>query len=650
MTLFGLSPLDVGVVGAIALAFCVVGYHFHRRTSTTDEYLLAGRSCGGISIGMSLAAALIGGMTFLQLPSTSYYYGLKLLALPVAIWIAYPIASTCTLPLYHGLGLCSIFEYIEYRFDASTRVATLAVYLAWRLACLALLLAVPCQLLSYALDHAVPAWMLILFVGFTVTLYTSLGGMRAVIWTDVAQFTLMAIGVGLIVVTTISALDGGVLRVEQMADQLGRPSLPALRESWPEPWKFWSLLPGFVLVALFLVVGDQTLLQRCLSAASLKQARRSLLVAVSIVSLLLPVLAYGGLCLLAFYQDYPQSMRPKWVVNVDSNTRRSVTYPGTRSRPLLDDKGEPRKSLLTNAVAMDPTSGVPLIDWDSDRCDASTLPSQVAEGRILRPNSKEPFTDPSEITDSATGDPQIERLAMRWQGEIILHERAQQELVPRYLTRPLPPLATGLLAAAIFAAIASALDSALHATGTLVIVDLHQRLGLGRGLLARKRGKSPTDLNDRDEMSIVRPAIFALGATITLAALLLAQSRSACVFLCGTTVLASGPLLAVFVLGIFTRGATAFGAKFGLVIGLAVAVAIAASRANSSVLIDWPLDGLWTLGLSALATLLAGFVASLFVGRSLPNSELRGLVVGVGRLGNRESEPIEVITVREPDA
>jgi hypothetical protein len=348
---------------------------------------------------------------------------------------------------------------------------------------------------------------------------------------------------------------------------------------------------------------------------------------------------------LAFYQDNPQHLRPMWVTNVDSVTRKSITDPATRDRPLLDPAtGRPKRSLLTDKVEMDPASGQPLLDWNKDRLDATTIERLVAERRVLQPNSKEPLESVAGLIDDTHNAGRhglnIEQLAMRRGDEIILNVRAQDELMPRFITEQLPLGIAGLIMAALFAASMSSMDSGLNSICTLLVMDFHRRLGWGRSWLARRLNKSPVELSEADELRLARPLVLVIGVAATLFSLAVARIDNIFSIMIAVVNTFGGPLLAIFLLGVFTRRCTSAAAIASLVIGSLFTMWFMLANSQPAFRALWPFPAhiadIWSVSISVVFTFVFGWMLSFLFGRRKTTAELRGLVVGVGTLGHRD--------------
>ena len=627
--LAALTIVDYGVLALFLLAMVGLGVYFAGEQRSTKDFFLAGRAMNWFPLGMSLMATLISALTYTGLPGQAYEHGLKTLLIPLSVWIVLPVLVVVVLPIYRGLGLYTLYEYLELRFDARVRLLGSLVFIVWRFLWLGAVIYAPCKAVIIASGTNIPEWPLLVGLGLFTTLYTFLGGMKALIWTDVIQGLAMLGGVVVVIAGAWIGISGGSDRVTEVASGLSRLSPADFNFDWKAAWSLWGALPHWVLAHLSFYMADQITAQRFLCAKSVDAARTSYLANCIVLSILHPALIYIGLCLLAFYHDRPQEMQPEWVANIDNVTR----------VPMRDEGGRP---------LLDP----------ADLPSPQNVDELVRQQRLLKPNSKEPFTDAKELIDPETGELIIEKLAMRKptqgeiRGEIIVAKGAPEKMLPRFIAEHLPWGAAGLILAALLAACMSSIDSGVNSICTLLVMDIHRRYGVGKAWLARRLGKAPDDLTEADELWLGRPLTLVVGIAATLFSLLVAQVRDIFDIMVGVANTFGAPLLGVFLLGMFTRRCTAAGALVAMVAGGLCTVGIAAYNklAAAGIVPDkYAPHDIWIVTIGTLATLILGYSASLVIGKRKTNRELRGLVFGCGQGGVLASEE-EVTVIGEIEA
>lgn len=631
-----LTSIDYGVIAFFMLAMVGLGFYFSGEQRTTQDFFLGGRSLGWFPLGMSLMATLISVLSYTGLPGQAYEVGLQCLLLPLSVWLALPIMVGVVLPIFRGLGLTSLFEYLELRFDSRTRLAGSLIYVVWRMLWLGGMIYAPCKLLIMASGTNIPEWVLISILGAVTTFYTFLGGMKAVVWTDVIQGLAMLGGVLVVVLGVWWQMTGGHERVTEVASGLGRLQLASFALDGRNAWYLWGALPHWFLVSLSFYAADQMTAQRFLSAKNVDTARTSYLAHCIVLTFLQPGLIYVGLCMLAFYQDHPREMQPNWVASLDNKTREVVR--DEQGRLLLDPKHHPDEEITVE-----------------------TIEPLVKEGRILKPNTREAYTNSEGLVDRDAGQVLVEKLLIRRppnereMSEVVVGKGAAEEMLPRFIADHLPWGAAGLMVAALVAACMSAIAAGLSSVCTLLVIDFHRRYGIGRAWLATKLGKTPASLTESDELKLAQPLMLAVGVGATLFAIGIAQVRDVFEMLIAIANTFGAPLLAVFLLGMFTRRCTAAGALFGLVTGSLLTVSITILnllQKHGFVAPEvWPFHDIWTVTFGVLFTLLVGYGASFLFGKPKSRAQLRGLVWGVGHLGVLAAEEeVPILGDIDPDA
>jgi SSS family transporter len=631
-----LTSIDYGIIAFYLVAVMALGFYFANEQRTTQDFFLGGRSFHWFPLGMSLMATLMSALSYTALPGQAYEYGLRCLILPLSVWLALPIMVGVVLPIYRGLGLYSLYEYLELRFDSRTRLAGSLIFVVWRMLWLGGMIYAPCKLLIMALGTNIPEWVLISLLGGVATFYTFLGGMKAVVWADVIQGLAMLGGVAIVILAVWWKTEGGHERVTEVASGFKRLQLATFVLDWGSAWCLWGALPHWFLANLAFHAADQMTAQRFLSAKSVDAARTSYLVNCLVLTLLQPGLIYIGLCMLTFYQDHPRKMQPNWVASIDNQSREVVT--DKQGRMLLDPAHHPEEEITVE-----------------------TIDQLVTEGRILRPNTREPYTKSEELIDRDAGQVLVEKLLMRrppnerQMSEVVVRQGAPEEMLPRFIAEHLPWGAAGLMVAALVAACLTAIAAGLNSIGTLLVMDFHRRYGIGRTWLAKRLGKTPESLTESDELGLAQPLTLVVGVGGTLFAIGVAQVRDTFGIMLAIANTCGAPLLAVFLLGMFTRRCTAGGAFCGLVTGGLLTVGIATlsllKKYGFVAAVVWPFHDIWTVTFGVLLTLVIGYGSSFLLGKPKSKSELRGLVWGVGHLGVLAAdEEVPILGDIEPDA
>ena len=306
--------LDYGIFAAYLLLTVAIGMLFVKGQRNLDEYFLAGRSMGSVVVAMTILASLFSGISFLASPSEGYANGPIFFLVNLGFFVATPITTLLFLPFFYRKRFFTAYQYLEERFSVQLRTLASASFIVRVLLWLAAATYAPALALEQA--TGMPLWFTILCTGILTTLYTTFGGMRAVIWTDVMQLIVLVGGQVAIVLVAVTRIPGGWTEVIQVGQEGGRLELSFS----PDPTvrlTLWGLIIGAAFMQLVQMATDQVSVQRYLSARSLKEAQRGLWLKLWMV---LPVTAifYGtGLVLYAFYQVHGDPLAAGRITKAD---------------------------------------------------------------------------------------------------------------------------------------------------------------------------------------------------------------------------------------------------------------------------------------------------------------------------------------------
>jgi len=312
----GLHWVDLTIIVCYLLLLSGIGYYFSRKQQTVDEFIRGSRKYGWLTLGLSLMAALNSGIDYVQAPAIGFAFGL-VYVMSILSWIpVYPWVSRITLPFYQRLNVYSTYEYLEQRFGLNVRLLAAGIFILWRVGWMGAAIYVPCLAVNAATGGQLDVSLMVLLLGLVVTFYTMLGGMKAVIWTDLAQFCVMFGGLAVTIWVVVGNIPGGFGEMMRVAHESGRLNLTTMGTPgigvWAQIKEFFSTeitFTGVVLVVtlsrLTAFTSDQIAIQRFQSSASLAEARRSYWVNAITDVVWIVVLAFVGLALFAYYRHFP---------------------------------------------------------------------------------------------------------------------------------------------------------------------------------------------------------------------------------------------------------------------------------------------------------------------------------------------------------
>jgi SSS family solute:Na+ symporter len=298
--LFALAWQDHAVVAAYLGALVLMGWHFARRKRTGDEYFLASRSVPWLAVGMSIIATLMSSLTYLSEPGEVWQSGLTtLLAKVWSMLTEMVVVLLVFIPLLMRFRFVSAYEYLGYRFGPRTR--RLAVVLFVCLVVTWMGFVVLAMSRAVAQVTGLPLELVTATVGMVGTVYTVVGGMRAVIWKDVFQVVLM-IGGCVICLVYVSWKSGGTW-LPQWVDAAVAGGKGVTLASF-DPFQRISVLTfGLTMFVWHLCthLGNQMVVQRYFACSDLRAARRSFATAVAFGLLINALLVFVGLAMFFFY-------------------------------------------------------------------------------------------------------------------------------------------------------------------------------------------------------------------------------------------------------------------------------------------------------------------------------------------------------------
>lgn len=285
-------------------AVVAFGCWFARRSRTTKEFMAAGGRLPGWAVGLSLFGTFLSSNTFIGNPGKAYSdnwnFFVFSLTLPIGAWIA----SKWFVPFYRKSGEISAYSHLERRFGPWARIYTVICYLLTQISRSGTIL------LGVSLGmHAVTGWdirYIILATGVLVTIYTLVGGIEAVIWTDVIQSLVLSVG-AVVVITLLLGGEPGGAALLQSAEQADKFSLGSFDLDFTTS-TFWVVFLFGIFINLTNFGIDQNYIQRYHTAKSESAAKRSLWLGALVYIPVSAAFFLIGTLLFGFYQAHPEEL------------------------------------------------------------------------------------------------------------------------------------------------------------------------------------------------------------------------------------------------------------------------------------------------------------------------------------------------------
>ena len=300
------------VVAVYLLAMVVIGYGFMRRASaaSTDAYFRGGQRVPWWVAGLSIFATMLSAITFMAIPAKAYSENFNFWIGQWAMVLIVPLVVLFYLPYFRKLNITSAYEFLENRFNLASRLVASALFMLFHVGRVAIVLYLPALALSSATD--INIYAAILAIGLLCIIYTVMGGIEAVVWTDAIQAMVLLGGALLCLLIVIFNLDGGMATLVSIAGEDGK----GLVADWTgldfssSTNSGWVIFLGFLFASLPSYTAGQDVVQRYVTTPSEKDAARSLWLNLP-MALLGSLLFFGlGTALYAFYKTQPELLDP----------------------------------------------------------------------------------------------------------------------------------------------------------------------------------------------------------------------------------------------------------------------------------------------------------------------------------------------------
>ncbi|XP_075964371.1 solute carrier family 5 member 6 [Anarhichas minor] len=268
------------------------------RQRTTQEFLMADRSMSCLPISLSLIASFQSAVAIIGVPAEIYTHGTQYWFIGCAYFLGLLIPAHVFIPVLYKLRLSSVYEYLELRFCKAVRICGTLAFIFQTVIYMGICVYTPAFALNAVTGFEL--WAAVLATGLVCTLYTTMGGLKAVIWTDVFQTVVMFAGQLAVIVVGVHQT-GGVSEVWRKVQEGNRLSALDLNPDPTERHTFWTLGVGGVFLMLSLYGVNQAQVQRYLSARTEKEAVRSCYMAFPSLQLSLALGCVMGLVMFARY-------------------------------------------------------------------------------------------------------------------------------------------------------------------------------------------------------------------------------------------------------------------------------------------------------------------------------------------------------------
>jgi len=293
---------DIITVLVYLTGMLAVGFYFSKRNKTTEDYFVGGRAFSGWVIGLSMLGTIVSSATFLALPAAAFILDWRQLTVNLVVPFIAVLAVILFIPFFRRGKLTSAFEYLGERYGVVPRLYGTVSFIIMQLIRMAQILFLVSLVIQFL--TGAPIVLVIILTGLFIGVYTILGGIEAVIWTDVVQAIILLIGGVLCIVWVTIDLPGGIAQVFEIGMANNKFSLGEMRFDLDERTFYTVAILG-IINWLGIYAGDQNIVQRYASARSTREARKATLIYSAIALPMWTLFFFIGTSLFVYYLTFP---------------------------------------------------------------------------------------------------------------------------------------------------------------------------------------------------------------------------------------------------------------------------------------------------------------------------------------------------------
>jgi solute:Na+ symporter, SSS family len=511
------------VLGYLAY-ISIDGIRRARGTNRLEGYFLGNRNLPWWVVGLSVMATQLSAITMIGTTGQGASDGMRFVQFYFGLPVALIILGVTLVPFLHRAKVYTAYEYLERRFDARTRSLTSVLFLLSRGLSCGTIIAAPAVVFSSIFGWPV-AWSVAL-IGVPTVLYTMIGGVQAVAWTDVKQMLLVISALLAVIIVLLLRIPVNPDDALRIAGAAGRLNIFDFDFTLTKQYTFWSGIIGGTFLMLSYFGTDQSQVQRYLTARSVDEARSSHLISAYWKIPLQAMVLLVGVFVFVFYVFTPP---PLYYNPAQAARMKAADSPAYAAVERRFEDALARRTAAARALAAAPRS--------------ADAPARQA----FRDREREVTAVRTEALAAAT------RVSGTSAADV-------NYIIPHFVLTQLPLGLAGIFIAAVIAAAMSAVAGELASLASITVIDMYRRW-------VRQQA------DDAHYLAVSRAATGAWGLFACLVATFAANLGSLIEVVNRFGSFFYGSILGVFLLAMIprTRGSGAF---FGLIAGMTAVGAV----------------------------------------------------------------------------
>lgn len=306
--------LNYAVIAGYFIISLGIGLYFSYKQRSTDDYFVGGGRIPWWASGLSVFGTLLSAITFMAIPAKSFTTDWSFFFLNIAAIVITPVIAYLFIPYFNKLKITTAYEFLENRFNYTARAFGSLSFILFQLGRIGIVLLLPSLAISIVTGVSVETSILIM--GIICIVYTTFGGIEAVIWTDVFQVIILMGGSVLAVVWILMHTEMPFSEMITYAQDKQKFNVVDFSFNFTDS-TFWVVFIGGLASAMVSQGTDQTIVQRYLTSTDIKDSRKTLYTN-AVLTLPATIIFFGvGTLLFIFYTEMPERLTPG-ITNNDS--------------------------------------------------------------------------------------------------------------------------------------------------------------------------------------------------------------------------------------------------------------------------------------------------------------------------------------------
>ena len=310
----GFSWADIIVIILYFAALLCIGVFFSKRQKNANDYFKGGERIPWWAAGLSLFGTALSAITFMAIPAKAFSTDWSYMLFNVGIVLVAPVIMFIFIPFFRKLDITTAYQYLEIRFNSLIRVICSLAFIIFQVGRMGVVLFLPAIAINIVTGFNI--FLCIALMGVFSILYTRMGGIEAVVWTDALQVVILLGGAIFAIFHIVAQIPGGWSETMTIAIDCSKLNLGDCSFDFTNP-TVWTVLIATCFTNLTMYGTDQSMVQRYLTTSSMKSAQKSVLTNALLTIPATIIFFFIGTVLFVFYKTYPTELSPA-MENVDA--------------------------------------------------------------------------------------------------------------------------------------------------------------------------------------------------------------------------------------------------------------------------------------------------------------------------------------------